>query len=301
MQQVKAVCSELQLSPDVLKVLIENCKEPLVIKGQLQPWRTAKSWKAEHICQTLLSKPTIFKVFPRRGTEVYRDFSMSRNKTPDETDCVFVEGKFGDFWSWWKANANKSEEPQQPVETKSKKSTSTSPMSSSDSGVSVAKDCASTSDNASRTMTSNSSDFLTLSFSTPQQPCSCSLLEFPASDFWVYSDYNYLSKLCAEAPELVDNVDWSILGFGDQSSQDSALWMGSVGAFTPCHQDTYGFNIVAMLSGEKTWTLFSPEDSKYMYPSRIPFEESSVFCEVDVADPDHHKHPLYKQARPYQV
>jgi len=287
----------VQLSPDVLKVIIESCKEPLVIKCQLKPWMVSRSWKAEQICQILFSKSAIFKVFPRRGTQVYQDFSISRNKAPDETDCVFVEGKFGDFWSWWEAN----DKSQRQVETKSKTSNSVPLIPSSDSGVCIPKEGASSSDSASYTMAPTSSAFLSLSFSTPQQPCSSSLFEFPASDFWVYSDYNYLSKLCAEAPELLDNIDWSILGFGHQSSQDSALWMGSVGAFTPCHQDTYGFNIVAMLSGEKTWTLFSPEDSQYMYPSRIPFEESSVFCEVDVANPDYHKHPLYKQAKPYEV
>ena len=312
---VKAVCGDAQFPPEVLKLLIESCREPLVIKGQLGPWMNSRSWKIEDICRALGSKSTTFKVFPRRGTEIYRDFSVAKNKVPDETDCVFVSGAFEDFNRWWIANSSESQVLSQCYSSGSREKTSTSDMlvssSSSVSGISSSSTDSkaessstsaekSTGDELSR-MPSTSATFLSLSFSTPQQPCSTSLLDFPARNFWVYADYNYLSKLCTEAPELLAAVDWSIFGFDQQTGQDSALWLGSVGAFTPCHQDTYGFNIVAQLSGEKTWTLNSPEDTQCMYPTRIPFEESSVFSEVDVVEPDYRKHPLHKLAKPYRV
>ena len=44
----------------------------------------------------------------------------------------------------------------------------------------------------------------------------------------------------------------------------------------------------------KRWVLFPPENSRGMYPTRIPYEESSVFSQVDLAHPDLGKFPLFK-------
>jgi hypothetical protein len=38
-----------------------------------------------------------------------------------------------------------------------------------------------------------------------------------------------------------------------------------------------------------------------MYPTRVPFEELSVFSDVDVKCPNLEQHPLFKGATPYQV
>lgn len=49
------------------------------------------------------------------------------------------------------------------------------------------------------------------------------------------------------------------------------------------------------------WILFPPEDRDYLYPTRIPYEESSVFSDVNIENPDLTKHPLYSKARPYSI
>lgn len=53
------------------------------------------------------------------------------------------------------------------------------------------------------------------------------------------------------------------------------MFKGTSGAYTPCHYDTYGFNLHAQLYGHKRWILFPPDDN--MSPTRIPYEDSSVF------------------------
>ena len=44
-------------------------------------------------------------------------------------------------------------------------------------------------------------------------------------------------------------VDWSLFGFPSKDGSDSTFWMGSAGAETPCHYDTYGCNLVAQIYG----------------------------------------------------
>ena len=126
------------------------------------------------------------------------------------------------------------------------------------------------------------------------------LLHFPKSSYWVYADYKYLCNLLAEAPALDGLTDWSIFGIG-METWDSTLWVGSDEAYTPCHCDTYGCNLVAQLSGKKTWLLFPPKDTEHLYPTRIPYEESSIFSKVNIPNPDYQQHPSYSSAIPYKV
>ena len=126
------------------------------------------------------------------------------------------------------------------------------------------------------------------------------LLNYSRSDYWVYADYKYLCNLLEEAPELNHLTDWSVFGIG-METQDSTLWVGSDGAYTPCHYDTYGCNLVAQLSGRKQWLLFPPTNTDNLYPTRIPYEESSVFSCVNITNPDLYKHPNYKHTTPNEV
>jgi HSPB1-associated protein 1 len=75
--------------------------------------------------------------------------------------------------------------------------------------------------------------------------------------------------------------------------EDANLWWGTRLARTPCHQDTYGCNIVVQLYGRKHWLLFNPDKSPshgeamtsteaVLMPTRIPYEESSVLAGRDV-------------------
>lgn len=76
---------------------------------------------------------------------------------------------------------------------------------------------------------------------------------FPAEEYCFYSAYNYMNSL-SEA-SLLNSVRWSEtglfgpLGDGEDDARKSTLWLGTTGAYTPCHMDTYGFNFVGQLTG----------------------------------------------------
>jgi len=132
------------------------------------------------------------------------------------------------------------------------------------------------------------------------QHSSNELLKFPRSKYWIYADYKYLCNLLVDAPELDKLADWSIFGI-TMETWDSTLWVGSDEAYTPCHYDTYGYNLVAQLYGKKRWLLFPPNNTDYLYPTRIPYEESSIFSKVNIKNPDYKKHFKYSCAVPYEV
>lgn len=51
----------------------------------------------------------------------------------------------------------------------------------------------------------------------------------------------------------------------------------------------------------KRWHLFPPEDTPFLYPTRIPYEESSVFSKVNVVNPDLKRFPQFRKARRHMV
>ncbi len=130
--------------------------------------------------------------------------------------------------------------------------------------------------------------------------CNLSRL-YPRSDYWMYADYKYMSHLCVKHEVMIKSIDWSVFGFKGRNGNDSTLWVGSEYASTPCHYDTYGCNLVAQLSGRKKWTLFSPLDTERLYPTRVPYEESSVFSSVNITNPNLTQFPLFKETSPHQV
>ena len=136
--------------------------------------------------------------------------------------------------------------------------------------------------------------------STPETS-SNPLLTYPPSHYWIYADYKYMIQLCDDLPELLQAIDWSPFGFEGRGGADSTLWAGSQEAYTPCHYDTYGCNLVAEVWGRKKWTLYPPSESAQLYPTRIPYEESSVFSQVNVVCPDLERHPDFASATSYQV
>ncbi|XP_063831427.1 HSPB1-associated protein 1 [Ostrinia nubilalis] len=101
-----------------------------------------------------------------------------------------------------------------------------------------------------------------------------------SSDEWMYFDYKYLHQWFGADTELNKAVSWKDFGYPDKGAAETTLWVGSRGAHTPAHQDTYGFNIVAQLHGIKRWILFPPETGG-LKPTRVPYEESSVYSELN--------------------
>ncbi|KAI9534442.1 hypothetical protein NQZ68_012675, partial [Dissostichus eleginoides] len=125
--------------------------------------------------------------------------------------------------------------------------------------------------------------------------------EYPKSEYWAYADYKYIALLFQDQPAMFEDVKWSQFGFEGRNGRESTLWIGSEGANTPCHLDSYGCNLVLQVQGRKRWHLFPPEDTPYLYPTRIPFEESSVFSQLDVLHPDLRRFPGFHGARAHIV
>ncbi|KAG5452308.1 aminotransferase [Clonorchis sinensis] len=123
---------------------------------------------------------------------------------------------------------------------------------------------------------------------------------YPKDSWWAYADYVYMSSTDGFDKLLVD------LPY-DQTFQTSngitspTFWLGSSGSNTLCHYDTYGVNIVVQVFGKKHWTLFPNSDTPYMYQTRLPLEESTVFSEINFPIPDYRKHPLLAQTSPRSV
>lgn len=119
---------------------------------------------------------------------------------------------------------------------------------------------------------------------------------------WSYFDYKYMSQVLT--PESLSLFSWSKFGLENRDGGDSTLWMGTRGCQTPCHQDSYGCNLVCQVAGSKTWTLFSPEDGQYLSPSRVPYEESSVYSRLNMtsmADNPQELLDKLRQATPFTV
>jgi len=70
--------------------------------------------------------------------------------------------------------------------------------------------------------------------------------EQDADNQWSYFGYKYLNECPKKCRE---NINFDFLGFPDLA--DVSFWLGSKGAHTPCHFDTYGCNIVVQVFGRQ--------------------------------------------------
>ncbi|XP_030369393.1 HSPB1-associated protein 1 [Scaptodrosophila lebanonensis] len=90
--------------------------------------------------------------------------------------------------------------------------------------------------------------------------------------YWTAYHYKRAEELPAACKE---GIDFGCFGF-EEHGNDYTFWLGSQGANTPCHYDTFGVNIVVQVYGSKSWLLFPPDTP--LKSTRIPYEESSVYC-----------------------
>ncbi|XP_044525984.1 HSPB1-associated protein 1 isoform X2 [Gracilinanus agilis] len=143
-------------------------------------------------------------------------------------------------------------------------------------------------------------EFLAWSYGQGVNSCS-PFNHYENSKFWAYADYKYLANVFEDNTDVLQNVVWSDFGFPGRDGRESTLWIGSLGANTPCHLDSYGCNLVFQVQGRKRWHLFPPEDTVFLYPTRIPYEESSVFSKVNVVNPDLKHFPQFVKAERHMV
>ncbi|XP_047304875.1 HSPB1-associated protein 1 isoform X3 [Homo sapiens] len=140
-----------------------------------------------------------------------------------------------------------------------------------------------------------------LTWNCDQSSISGPFRDYDHSKFWAYADYKYFVSLFEDKTDLFQDVKWSDFGFPGRNGQESTLWIGSLGAHTPCHLDSYGCNLVFQVQGRKRWHLFPPEDTPFLYPTRIPYEESSVFSKINVVNPDLKRFPQFRKAQRHAV
>ena len=116
-------------------------------------------------------------------------------------------------------------------------------------------------------------------------PAAHPLHRFPSGQFIAYCDYQDMADVFRMQPSALAAVDWAPVLEACGKVKDvprhgtrSTLWLGSQGASTPVHYDSYGINFVAQLQGTKHWRL-APPHSAGIRATRIPYEESSVFAD----------------------
>ena len=284
----------VHLPPQVCQALFKSRREPLVIKGQLDVWIESGVWDPSQICKHLGSKTTTFKIAPRRGTPAYRRH-FRENEVVFETQCDFIQTTFHNFLEWLERTPdNTCSDVGPPLSEIMPPQCKRIKVDQSKNGESAAS-------NNSETILSDST-LVSSTFDPPSLTQNANpLLNYPRTEYWIYADYKYMVELCHDLPEMLSKVDWSMIGFEGRDGKDSTLWIGLEGANTPCHFDTYGCNFVAQLHGKKKWTLFDSQDSDKLYPTRVPYEESSVFSRVNITDPDLTKYPLFSKAKTYEV
>lgn len=257
---------------DLKHHLLSSVQRPLVFRKFTDSWTVARTWSPVAVSRILGERKTTFKVCPRRGTDEYRR-RFSDQETVYETQCEYVQATFLDFAEWLE-NATKLT-------------------------IITRKDILSCGDSIPVKKKLKLENYS--SNQSPHQSSINPLLRYSPSQYWIYADYKYMSQLCDDRPDLLRAIDWSVVGFQERGGADSTLWVGSQDCYTPCHYDTYGCNLVAQLWGRKKWTLFSPTDSPYLHPTRIPYEESSVFSKVNVECPNLERYPDFTSATGYQV
>jgi len=104
------------------------------------------------------------------------------------------------------------------------------------------------------------------------------------ADSWQYFDYKYLNEWLKDS-DAFEALSWAKLGFPELKRDESTLWIGSPGAHTPCHMDSYGCNLVAQVHGHKQWILFPQSESAKLEMTRLPYEESSVYSALNFYAP----------------
>ena len=129
------------------------------------------------------------------------------------------------------------------------------------------------------------------------------------NQYWGYCDYKHFETLLnnmdtnnkQEYLKKFFNLNDIIFGNNnnnrniyDDLNSLPTFWLGSNNSNSPLHYDQFGVNIVIQIYGTKIWYLGKP-NCKNINPTRIPFEESTIYSNLDYNDIIKHDH-LFKIA-----
>ncbi|CAD7697791.1 unnamed protein product [Ostreobium quekettii] len=97
---------------------------------------------------------------------------------------------------------------------------------------------------------------------SPQVDSEHPLAGFKFADWWAYADYKYFPQMFPNPEDpAYTSVDWASLGL-PVGPEETVFWMGTGGASTPLHFDTYGQNaILQFLSPQQRRPLSSTMSS----------------------------------------
>lgn len=115
------------------------------------------------------------------------------------------------------------------------------------------------------------------------------LAEYDPALCWAYADYKRAHELFRgregelEAAAPVHSLPGDVTGHAVDAS-GLTVWFGTEGATTHTHYDTYGRNVAVQLCGRKRWRLWGPARRDALAPSRLPFEESTVFSQLGLEE-----------------
>jgi hypothetical protein len=76
-------------------------------------------------------------------------------------------------------------------------------------------------------------------------------------------------------------------------------WIGPAGSFTGLHWDIAP-NLFAQIRGAKEFTLYPPQQTPFLYPSR-KYDIGSILSSVDARMPDYDRFPLFRKAEGIKV
>ncbi|XP_011159695.1 HSPB1-associated protein 1 [Solenopsis invicta] len=109
------------------------------------------------------------------------------------------------------------------------------------------------------------------------------LQETKEDNKWYYCDYKHVKEWLSDNTEIIESFNWLKFGIDKkhgENGMNSTFWIGSKGAHTDCHWDTYGYNLVAQIHGRKKWLLYPPNAD--LIPVRLPYEESTVYSRFNI-------------------
>ena len=98
-------------------------------------------------------------------------------------------------------------------------------------------------------------------------------------DWTAYAQYQWFKDFDRS---LLQDVQWDTLLRSTDVMEQGAFWFGSQGARTQCHYDSYGTNMVAQHYGLKHWILLPPLATDSLRPTRLPYEESTVWSSCNL-------------------